>query len=73
MRFIRNTPGLVPLAEKHASKLLHTAVVERRLVQAIVAPESPLVGELWVCRQSGIASAWRTQSPATYCLLSSAS
>ena len=62
MRFIRNTPGLVPLAEKHASKLLHTAVVERRLV-----------GELWVCRQSGIASAWRTQSPATYCLLSSAS
>ncbi|EFN59045.1 hypothetical protein CHLNCDRAFT_56692 [Chlorella variabilis] len=44
VRFIRNTPGLVPLAEKHASKLLHTAVVERRLVQAIVAPESPLVG-----------------------------
>lgn len=45
MRFIRNTPGLTPLAEKHASKLLSTPKIERRLVQAIVAPESPLVGE----------------------------
>ncbi|KAI3433730.1 hypothetical protein D9Q98_003538 [Chlorella vulgaris] len=44
VRFIRNTPGLTPLAEKHASKLLSTPKIERRLVQAIVAPESPLVG-----------------------------
>lgn len=45
VRFIRNTPGLNPLAEKHASKLRGTVKVERRLVQAIVAPESPLLGE----------------------------
>jgi hypothetical protein len=35
----------VPLAERQASKLIDTVVVERRLVQAIVAPSSPLIGE----------------------------
>lgn len=47
VRFIRNTPGLVPLAEKQASKLRDTALIERRLVQAIVAPSSPLAGGWW--------------------------
>jgi hypothetical protein len=51
VRFIRNTPGLVPLAERQASKLLDTATVERRLVQAIVPPSSPLIGE--PARQKG--------------------
>lgn len=37
MRFIRNTPGLTPLAESQASKLRATQTVERRLVQAIIA------------------------------------
>ena len=46
VRFIRNTPGLVPLAERQASKLRDTVIIERRLVQAIVAPSSPLIGEL---------------------------
>lgn len=44
VRFIRNTPGLVPLGEKYAEKLKNTQRVERRLVQAILGPESPLVG-----------------------------
>ncbi|GAB4819177.1 hypothetical protein N2152v2_006223 [Parachlorella kessleri] len=42
VRFIRNTPGLVPLAERQASKLADTRTIERRLVQAIVAQGSPL-------------------------------
>lgn len=37
VRFIRNTPGLTPLAESQASKLRATQTVERRLVQAIIA------------------------------------
>ena len=37
VRFIRNTPGLTPLAEAQASKLRATQTVERRLVQAIIA------------------------------------
>lgn len=45
VRFIRNTPGLVPLANKHASSLKNTSIVERRLVQAIVDPASPLIGK----------------------------
>lgn len=44
VRFIRNTPGLVPLAERQASKLRQTPLIERRLVQAIVAQASPLAG-----------------------------
>jgi di/tricarboxylate transporter len=44
VKFIRNTPGLVPLAERQASKLRDTAHVERRLVQAVVGSNSPLVG-----------------------------
>ena len=44
VKFIRNTPGLVPLAERHASRLVNTAHVERRLVQAVLGPNSPLVG-----------------------------
>jgi di/tricarboxylate transporter len=43
VRAIRINPGLVPLAEKHASKLSKTQYIERRLVQAIVAEDSPLV------------------------------
>lgn len=42
VKFIRNIPGLSPLAEKHASRLKGTAYIERRLVQAIVAQGSPL-------------------------------
>lgn len=45
VRHIRNTPGLTPLAEKQASKLRETAIIERRLVQAIVAQGSPLAGK----------------------------
>jgi di/tricarboxylate transporter len=45
VRFIRNTPGLVPLAERQASKLRETPHVERRLVQAVVGSNSPLVGK----------------------------
>lgn len=45
VRFIRNTPGLVPLAERQASKLRQTPLIERRLVQAIVAQASPLAGK----------------------------
>jgi di/tricarboxylate transporter len=44
VKFIRNTPGLIPLAEKQAKKLRGTAHVERRLVQAVVGSNSPLVG-----------------------------
>jgi di/tricarboxylate transporter len=44
VRFIRNTPGLTPLAEAQASKLRATQTVERRLVQAIIATNSPLIG-----------------------------
>ncbi len=44
VRFIRNTPGLTPLAERQASKLRQTPLIERRLVQAIVAQASPLAG-----------------------------
>lgn len=44
VRFIRNTPGLVPLADKHTKRLVNTQVIERRLVQAIVAQGSPLAG-----------------------------
>ncbi|KAL4432402.1 hypothetical protein ABPG77_001701 [Micractinium sp. CCAP 211/92] len=45
VRFIRNTPGLTPLAERQASKLRQTPLIERRLVQAIVAQASPLAGK----------------------------
>lgn len=44
VRFIRNTPGLVPLAERQARRLHNVQHVERRLVQAIIDRESPLVG-----------------------------
>lgn len=44
VRFIRNTPGLIPLAEEQASQLRDTPHVERRLVQAVVGSSSPLVG-----------------------------
>lgn len=47
VRFIRNTPGLVPTADRHSLKLRNTQVIERRLVQAIVAQGSPLAGA-WV-------------------------
>lgn len=45
VKFIRNTPGLVPLAEEHASRLEDVKHVERRLVQAVVARGSPLIGK----------------------------
>ncbi len=45
VRFIRNTPGLVPLAEEHAAKLSNVQHVERRLVQAVIARNSPLIGQ----------------------------
>lgn len=45
MRFIRNTPGLEPLAEKHSRRLKDTVLIERRLVQAIIAQGSPLAGK----------------------------
>lgn len=44
VRFIRNTPGLTPLAEKEALKLRDTVRIERRLVQAIIGRDSPLIG-----------------------------
>eukprot|EP00890_Picochlorum_soloecismus_P001706 jgi/Picsp_1/2536/NSC_00767-R1_sodium sulfate co-transporter len=44
VRFIRNTPGLVPLAEDQAKRLHDVNHVERRLVQAVVARGSPLIG-----------------------------
>jgi di/tricarboxylate transporter len=45
VRFIRNIPGLTPIAEKHSQRLDHVAHIERRLIQAIVAPSSPLSGK----------------------------
>lgn len=44
-RFIRNTPGLVPLGEEHAARLKDVKHVERRLVQAVIARGSPLIGK----------------------------
>ncbi len=44
VRFLRNTPGLTPLAEAHSRRVSGVRVVERRLAQAIVAEQSPLVG-----------------------------
>jgi di/tricarboxylate transporter len=44
-RFIRNTPGLVPLGEEHAARLEDVRHVERRLVQAVIARGSPLIGK----------------------------
>ena len=44
VRFIRNIPGLTPVAEKHARRLDQVSHIERRLVQAIVATSSPLIG-----------------------------
>lgn len=44
-RFIRNTPGLVPLGEEHATRLKDVKHVERRLVQAVIARGSPLIGK----------------------------
>ena len=44
VRFLRNTPGLTPLSDEEASRLRDTAHIERRLVQAIVGRDSPLVG-----------------------------
>lgn len=44
-RFIRNTPGLVPLGEEQAARLKDVKHVERRLVQAVIARGSPLIGK----------------------------
>jgi di/tricarboxylate transporter len=43
VRFLRNIPSLTPVAEKHARRLNQVSQIERRLVQAIVAPSSPLI------------------------------
>jgi Trk K+ transport system NAD-binding subunit len=44
VRFIRNIPGLLPQTEEQSLKLKDVVKVERRLVQAVVGPGSPLVG-----------------------------
>lgn len=69
VRFIRNTPGLVPLAERQASRLRNTATIERRLVQAIIASDSPLAGA-WPAAPGRLASLMgyaRARRPALPC------